>query len=398
MPMRDDDAERRLGPPVLPRYGSAALSDILPSAAAVLGVPGFTNVLGLPAARKICVLLVDGLGWDLLRRAARHAPFLSALAASSQPITVGFPSTTATSVTSLGTGQPPGLHGVLGYQVMVPHTGRLMNSLSWDPEVDPLRWQPHPTVFERAALHGTAVFQVAPGSFQQTGLTRAATRGARYVPAETAGDLVAGVARSARHNHESLIYTYYADLDKTGHLRGCGSEAWSHQLTVVDRLVEQLTGVLPDDGLLVVTGDHGMVDVLEQNRIDIDAQPDLRRGVALLGGEPRMRYLYTVPGAAEDVLAAWQATLGERAWVVPREKAVAEGWFGPEVSPATLLRIGNVIAAARADISMVAPADEPKETSLFGHHGSLTADEQLVPLLMVGRDGLAVGRSSEGAA
>jgi hypothetical protein len=375
-----------IGGPVLPRYGKAALSDLMSSAAAVLGVPGFTNVLGLPEARSVCVLLVDGLGWNLLRRSIAKAPFLASLTPGAQPITAGFPSTTATSVTSLGTGLPSGEHGVLGYKVAIPHAAKLMNSLTWDPEVDPLRWQPHPTVFERLAIHGTPAFQVSPGSFQQTGLTRAGMRGARYVPAETAGDVVAGVARSARHGGGSLVYAYYADLDKTGHLRGCRSAAWEYQLAVTDRFVEQIAGALPEGGVLVVTGDHGMVDVPAAGRLDVEADPRLTAGIRLIGGEPRMRYLYTEPGAEADVLAAWQELAPAHAWVVPRQQAIDEGWFGPTVLAGMVPRIGDVIAAARGDATLVLPAAEPRETELIGHHGSLTEDEQLVPLLIAGGD------------
>lgn len=370
-------------PPVIPRYGAGALSDVLPSAAAALGVPGFADVLGLPPARQVCVLLIDGFGWNLLRREGAHAPFLATVARDARPITAGFPSTTATSLTSLGTGQPPGQHGVLGYQVAIPGAGRLLNSLRWDPEIDPLSWQPQSTVFERMAAHGSGAFQVSPGVFAGSGLTVAGLRGARYVDAETAGDLIAGVETSLRHDRESLVYAYHAELDKTGHLRGCGSAAWQHQFAVTDRLVERLAEVLPADGLLLVTGDHGMIDVPPERRIDADDEPALRAGVALLGGEPRARHVYTEPGAAADVLANWRGVLGERAWVVSRQEAVDAGWFGPVVSPQLLPRIGDVIAAARENYGVVATVAEPSTSRLIGHHGSLTADEQLVPLLVV---------------
>ncbi|MDQ1659522.1 MAG: hypothetical protein QOD41_4605, partial [Cryptosporangiaceae bacterium] len=329
---------------ILPRYGEASLSELLPSAAAVLGVPGFENVLGLPDAATVCVLLVDGFGWNLLRRSAGVAPYLATLMPAARPLTAGFPSTTATSVTSIGTGLPPGEHGVLGYQFRIPHTDRLMHALNWDPQIDPLRWQSRPTVFERLAVHGTAGYQVAPGSFQESGLTRAGLRGARYVAAETPGDLVAGVAKAARHTGGSLIYTYYADLDKTGHLRGCESPAWEHQLAMTDRFVEQLIGVLPDESILVITGDHGMVDVTPDAQVDIDVIPPLTDGVTLIGGEPRMRYVYAKPGAEAEVLDAWRGVLGERAWVASREQAADEGWFGPHVPAAMLPRIGDVVA------------------------------------------------------
>jgi len=43
--------------------------------------------------------------------------------AASGTLTAGFPSTTVTSLGSLGTGLPPSAHGMLGYQVAIPGTG-----------------------------------------------------------------------------------------------------------------------------------------------------------------------------------------------------------------------------------------------------------------------------------
>ena len=126
-----------------------------------------------------------------------------------------------------------------------------------------------------------------------------------------------------------------------------------------------------------------MVDVAAEDRIDVDALPQLRQGVALLGGEPRARHVYAEPGAAGDVLAAWRETLGARAWVVSRDEAVAEGWFGPVLDRLTA-RIGDVIAAPAGPWAIVASKAEPRESALIGLHGSLTPADQLVPLLTLG--------------
>ncbi len=379
--------------PELPAYGRGSLCEVLPSAAAVLGVPGYENVLELPAATRVCVLLLDGLGADLLTRAAAaYAPLLGPLAARSPTITVSFPTTTATSLASLGTGVPPGVHGMLGYQLAVPGAGYLLNALRWDARIDPREWQPQPTVLEAVVRHGHEAYHVAPGSFRESGLTLAALRGPRYVPAETAGDLVAGIASAAAGSPGSLTLGYHADLDKTGHLRGGTSAAWKHQLAIADRLVEQVIRVLPEDALLVVTGDHGMVDVPLRGRCDADVHPDLRTGVALLGGEARTRYVYTEPGAAPDVLDTWRAVLGGQAWVVGRDEAIEAGWFGPRVADAMRARIGDVVAAcATPTAAVVASHTAPGEATMVGMHGSLTAAELRVPLVLAsGTGGRAV--------
>jgi hypothetical protein len=366
--------------PALPDYGQSSLADLALSVLAALGVPGEPNVLRLPYADRVCLLVVDGLGWELLREHPAAAPFLSELAMSGRPLTAGFPATTSVSMASLGTGRPPGQHGMLGYQVAVPGEGRLLNALHWDSRVDPVAWQPGSTIFERAVADGIAAQRVGHSGFQQTGLFLATMRGADYVSANTFGALVAESAAVLRRSDRALTMVYHGELDATGHVFGCSSDAWRYHLGHVDKLAEQLASALPPGTAMYVTADHGMVDVAAQDRVDADTVPGMRDGVALLGGEPRARHVYTVPGAAADVLATWREVLGHRAWVVSRDEAIAEGWFGP-VAPWLAPRIGDVVAAPAGPYAVVATKTDSRQSALIGMHGSLTPADQLVPLL-----------------
>jgi Type I phosphodiesterase / nucleotide pyrophosphatase len=366
--------------PLLPGYGESSLADLSESLLASLGVPGARNPLGLAPVSRACLLVVDGLGWELLRTHAAAAPFLAGLMEAGCWLTAGFPATTVTSLGSLGTARPPGQHGLLGYQVRVPATGQLLNALRWDKAVDPVGWQPGPTIFERAAQAGIGAFRIASGAFRLSGLSVAAMRGADYRAAGTPGALVARTASALTEGRRALAMVYTGDLDATGHACGCGSAAWRFQLGHVDRLAEQLAGALPAGAALYVTADHGMVDIPPSQRTDADTLPQLRAGVAVLGGEGRARHVYARPGAAADVLAAWQATLGDTAWTTSRDEAIDQGWFGA-VDSRTVARIGDVIAAARGASAVVATQTEPRESALVGMHGSLTPADQRVPLL-----------------
>ncbi len=366
--------------PTLPRYAESCLDAFSTSMLASLGVPGEPNPLRLAPAERVCMLLIDGLGWDLLSAHPAAAPFLSELAMTAAPLTAGFPATTVTSLATLGTGRPPGQHGLLGYQVAIPGSGRLLNALRWDDRVDPVRWQPGSTIFERAAGAGVRVYRVAPAAFRKSGLSLAAMRGAGYLAADTIGALISRTASALAEAPPALASVYYGDLDSTGHALGCGSDAWQYELAHVDKLAEQLAAALPHGTVLHVTADHGMVDVSPGERVDVDALPQLREGVALLGGEPRARHVYCQPGAADDVQAAWSEVLGDRFWVTSREQAVADGWFGP-VDDLFAARIGDVLAAPSGPSAIVATKAEPRESALIGLHGSLTQSDQFVPLL-----------------
>jgi predicted AlkP superfamily pyrophosphatase or phosphodiesterase len=377
-------------PPAGPliRYGSASLSDVMPSALAALGAPNEPNPLQLDETDCVVVFLVDGLGWNLLDRYADCAPFLAG--GSRTQLTVGFPTTTAASIASLGTGLPSGQHGLTGYTSRVEGVAEPINWLSWrgvssgrdlSETVDATVVQPQPTAFQRAQATGIAASVVSAASFRGSGLTTAALRGGTYRPVLTAADTIATVVAAAAGPRPALIYCYIPDLDLIGHVRGTHSEAWAIQLALIDRVVETLAVRLPSGARLLVTGDHGMVDVASESKIDYDAEPELSADVEMLSGESRMRYLHVSPGRIDDVRARWADRLGERIELIDRDDAIAHGWFGPVVTPAAYGRIGDLIALPRGDAAVVRAKVEPSVSALVGQHGGLTADELLVPLV-----------------
>lgn len=368
---------------------NGTLADVLPGVAAALGTPvqrpdHATDPLGLTdalaGARRVIVLLVDGLGADLVRAHADLAPTLAGLATPAGDLTAPFPSTTPVSLTTLGTGLPPGSHGVLGFVTAVPGQDRTLTHVNWSDDPDPDTWQPRHTVFEQLAADDVAVTAVGPHLYARSGLTRAAYRGAHYSGAVGPGDLTALLLGALTRGPRALAYGYVAELDLTGHVRGVDSANWRAQLALVDRIVEQLLAGLPDDAALLVTADHGMLDVPAATRIDIDAEPDLAEGIRLLAGEPRARYVHAADGAQADLLARWRTVLGERAWVVGRDEAIEAGLFGA-VDPAHQARIGDVVALARGTWAITATRQEPVPSRLAAYHGSLTATELAIPLL-----------------
>jgi predicted AlkP superfamily pyrophosphatase or phosphodiesterase len=378
-----------LGAP-LPRYGTGSLADLLPAIVAGQGLSGPGTAMELAPADRACVFLIDGLGWELLRAHPDEAPFLTSLLDTSfngtgRPLTAGFPSTTATSLASVGTGLPPGAHGLAGYTCENPATGALMNQLRWQPWTDPHAWQPYPTVFQLADAAGIHTCQVSAPHFQQTPLTKIALSGGTFHGRLSGEERVDLAAAQLAAGDRSLVYTYYAEVDGKGHRYGVDSDAWRGQLMYVDRLAQRLAEQLPPRSALYVTADHGMIDIPfdPDSRIDFDEDWELRAGVRLLGGEGRARHLYAHPGAAGDVLAVWREVVGEQMWVASREEAIAAGWFGPHVDDRVRGRIGDVVAAAHADMVIIASEREPRESEMVGMHGSMTAVEQLVPLLEV---------------
>ncbi|NKY85071.1 alkaline phosphatase family protein [Nocardia veterana] len=370
------------------------LADVLPSVAASFGM-AVDNSLGLVPRRDVVVLLIDGLGAELLARNRAVAPTLSAHVATT--LIAGFPATTAASIASLAIGAPCATHGIIGYSFAVPAPGgpRLLNALRWrtDSATGPDARGDHPpeTVqrstsrLEDLAAHGVAVHYVIPEYQRSSGLTRAVFRTAGTVhPAADLEQVRAGILAVAQHpDAESrFAYAYFADLDAAGHLHGPESPQWLAVLADIDAAVADLLTDLPSTCTLLITGDHGMIRAGEV--VDLDARGDLHRNVRMIAGEARVRHVHLDnPAALDDVLAVWRAELATHARVVPREQALDEHWFGPTApAPDIAARVGDLIAVAEGRSVLVCPEREPLESTLVGHHGAWTPDEQLVPLVV----------------
>jgi hypothetical protein len=370
-----------------PAYGSGSLSDVLPSALAVLGVPGGSDRLGFAAGpladvRRFVVLLLDGFGFHLLSQASQASSTVEAIHHGGLgllgSITATVPSSTPISLASLSTGTHPGDHGIIGFNVRVPETGAILTHIRWDDTPDPETWQPQVSCFELAAADGVACAIVSNSDFRDTGLTRAIYRGADWIPASTPDEVAGGSAVALGRGSRSLVYAYLPDVDTAGHFHGVGSPKW---LDAVARVAEAIDGILtdlPSDAALVVTADHGMVNVTR--RIRLDRSPELMEGVEAVAGDGRIRYVHTVPGAIEDVAAAWRARVDGRADILTRDQAIDLGWFGP-VPERHRARVGDLVVVCRETLAIVgAPGEPPHVARLIGQHGGLTAAEMAVPL------------------
>ena len=355
----------------------------MPSLFAGLGVAGTHDSLNLghsPHQREV-LFLIDGLGADLIAQFAHYAPNISAMK-SVQTITTAFPSTTATSLATLTTGELPGTHGMLGYTVRVPRSGgRILNALKWDERVDPTIWQPIPTLFERASSAGIQVSHVAAKRYADTGFTRAVFRGAHYRGANITDDLI-GETKRALEKSPAFVYLYVADVDAAGHSDGVGSDKWLAALSNVDAMVYRLQNELPQGTRLWLSADHGMINA--QQKIVIGVDNKLSTNIATIAGEPRARHLYLEnfsPSAQNDAISLWEESLSGAVVMHTRESAIRAGLFGAQVSDDAADRIGDIIAIAQGSTVLIDPEREKLESAMVGHHGGDSATESSVPLL-----------------
>lgn len=340
-----------------------------------------------PFARSAILVLVDGLGRGNLTARAGHARFLMSRLAKKDVARTVFPSTTASAVTSLLTGVDVGIHGIVGYRARVPGTRHAPNQLKgWETDgLDPLTWQRARPLMEREAAAGKPCFFVSKREYERSGFTRAIARGAQFVAAATPEDRLDVARQLAAEHPGALVYAYLPELDSIGHTRGWESEQWIAGLERLDAALRRLHESVGDGTGVVVTADHGMVDVPPERHVLLREGDELLDEVELVAGEPRLLQLYAGPGAAERVADRWRRSEQSRSWVMTRDEAVAAGLYGPVVDPAVLPRIGDVLIAARGTVAYYDDRlDDKKAQRMIGQHGSLTDQERVVPLIRLG--------------
>jgi predicted AlkP superfamily pyrophosphatase or phosphodiesterase len=321
------------------------------------------------------------MGMNALKLVGSTLPIFQQLKHQTQ-LSATFPSTTSSSLTSLGTGRHVGSHGMVGYTMRVPHSGspeRLLNALKWDERVDPHMWQSQKTLFERGSEHGLKVSHVAAKRYEDTGFTRAALRGANYRGVNVIDDMVRETCLALRDSG-SFAYVYINDVDDASHREGLGSEKFHSAMARAAELITKLVENLPKGSRIWITADHGMI-----NRDDfcvLGKGNDLLQNVSLLGGEPRVRYLYLRPRTIEETRSQWQDYLGDKITIYSREEAINRELFGPYVEERNIERIGDLIVIANHNFILVEPDREELQLAMVGHHGGVTAAETEIPLLM----------------
>ena len=356
------------------------LSDLTNSIFNTLSVTNTSDTLSLGQSKmRECLILIDGLGQDAVDKYGDQFEIFSDIKQVNN-LSANFPSTTATSLSTLGTGVLPGVHGMLGYTVRVPRSdNRLLNALKWDERVDPVMWQKVPTLFERASKDGVAVTHVAAKRYEGSGFTQAALRGAKYVGANGIDEMVLAVS-TALKPQPSFVYTYLNTLDSAGHSDGVGSDKWLTALQQVCEFISKVKVSVPAGSRVWITSDHGMVNSTSQ--IILGQDNDLLDNVTLIGGEPRARHIYIKQGAENETIALWQEQLSGKAQVLSKQDAITSGLFGEVVSEDSFERMGDLIAIALDDLILIDPARVREESSMVGHHGGVTKTEVAIPLLL----------------
>jgi hypothetical protein len=358
--------------PVIPDYRGACVVNLVPALLAHREIGRGWLPDSVLDARAVVLLVLDGLGALQLESRRALAPNMAGM--DENRLTTVAPSTTAAALASISTGMAPGEHGIVGYRVWVG--GEVVNMLRWTSSLGDASDRVSPIDVQPAEpFLGEAPPAVSPMAFQRTSFTEAHLRGCDYrgyaLPSSMAVEI-----REALDAGAPFVYAYYDGIDKVAHITGLGAH-YDAELAHVDHLVAGVVDILPSGVALVVTSDHGQVQVGDA------IEPISSEALAMtshVSGEARFVWLHAPAGRAAAVLDAATAAHRHHAWVGPLDQVLDEKWLG-EVSSSARARLGDVAVVARDAVAIVDPnAPGPQ---LQSRHGSMTAEEMYVPLLSV---------------
>ncbi len=358
--------------PVLPAYDAGCVTNIVPALLSAVHETWMPEAVR--GARCVVLLVLDGLGADILRERAYELPTLSGLGGGS--ITTVLPATTSAALTSITTGTAPARHGIVGYRTFLDE--RVLNVLRWQFEGERTK-PPIPIEVQRqSAFRGRAIPVTTKSEFRNSGFSNVHLGAGPFHGWKTTSALVEHCRRLSVESDASLIYAYYPGVDEIAHEFGLHDGYFDAELRAVDQLVQRLLAALPHDCALLVTADHGQMHIEADNWIDtMEIAPLLRNQ----SGDARFRHLHSRAGAAKELLGECERRYSDVAWIKSRKSLLADGWLGPDAPglSAAGARVGDVVLVPYAPIGFIDPA-LPNERRLRSAHGAATAAEMMVPL------------------
>ena len=346
-------------------------------------ISGKHNRLALPSVKSACVILVDGLGSVNLRNRSGHAPRMLAALNRDGSIQVGFPSTTATSLSSFSTGDRAGKHGMVGYQIYDRVANEQVNLLTGiSTMADASKWQQSKTVSELAKDNAIDCFFVGAAEYENSGFTMATMPAAKYQPGKSIQDRFDAALTILQTKKRALVYVYIPELDMKAHQFGSKSGEWVEKLEELESELARFQTKLPQNVGVLLTADHGIIDVDHENHIYLD-EFDLPELIAV-GGDPRVLYLYFQNPPTKAFASSLQDQLGNRVLVATDEQLVEAGWFG-EVQEFARDRMPDIFLVSIGEVALYhRDFAKPKSLKMVGQHGSISDQELTVPLLRFG--------------
>ncbi len=360
-------------PVALPTRGAALLRDLI-------GEP-----------HHLVLVLVDGLGLNLIERRPAHSTLRRLLAMEIRSV---FPSSTATAMTSLATGEWPARHAVVGWWTHLPALGEAAVLL-------PFQRRSDSRDLGELGIGPEHAFPVAPllGAFRRDTLSilpqetvdspysRYASAGSPrigYASVSDAAEMVFDRVRGARG--PTFTYIYTPRVDAAAHAMGGSSPTLEAELARVEQFVERLAVGLGAGSRLLVTADHGHLDAPTGLRHELHQGSTLGTMQRIPpSGDPRAIYFHLRAGGRSRFRESFDARFGTEFLLLSTDELEEMELLGPGLlSDETRRRVGDSVAISLGASILAMPGITGGDEwlALASHHSGLTPAEMRIPLLV----------------
>ena len=339
----------------------------------------------LATARSLVLLIIDGLGSEYLAHASPGGPLSHNRLCDLRSVC---PATTAAAVTTFFTGQSPASHGLLGWftpfeardEVVLPLLARVRNGRSLPPHDLAMLYRSPPLAARLARdCHVVTARRLVGSAYTRHHAGPATVHGYRSLTG-----LFGLLERLLRADGPPrYIHAYWPELDHLGHERGIGHRRTREHLRDIEvQLGRFLKAVAGAGATVLVTSDHGFVDIAADHALLLNDRPQIMRRLRLpLAGESRLAFVHAKPGERDAVGAELAEFLDGRATIHDGQQFIDAGFLGPgEPHPALAQRVGDFVIAMADGWTLRDRLPGETPFAPVGVHGGLSEAERRVPL------------------
>jgi hypothetical protein len=303
-----------------------------------------------------------------------------------------FFSTTASALTTLATGEWPCRHGITGWwtylpdkdicTVPLPFTDRATEQSLTELGLAAPELFPVPSIWPQLACTATSFL---PGAVATSIYSQYAGGG---TPTQSYEDLPQAVQAVEQHlavaRERSFTYLYLPQYDGLVHRLGTYHEEVFQLIRQIDTLLGDLAARLPESVRMVISADHGLVDVPQERCFWLSETDPLH---ALLrtapSGERAAPIFHVKAGHRADFAREFQGRFADDLALLTSREVEDLQLLGPQKwSPVTRQRMGDFLGIAAKPVQILAATNHDVPHWLAGIHGGLTPDEMYVPLIL----------------
>lgn len=337
-------------------------------------------------SKNMVLFMIDGLGFNFLRE--QEDSFLYEYLKGS--MTSVFPSTTAAAVTSFYTGVAPQQHAVTGWNMKVKEVGSIVKFLPFyarggllplnERGVTPdmlLDEQPLFAKIDRSC------FNIIPSEISSSAYNKLLSENAKVLGYTTLTGFFKQVSTALNNDGKKFVYAYWPSFDTYSHEFGANSEEALEHFKELDKEFRKFVERMPEDTTIIVTSDHGMVDVAPENIVIANEHEELMDMLSdPLCGESRCAYCYVKSSRRKDFVHYMEKNFPQLK-VYKSEELVKKNFFGLfEPNKRFLERIGDYVVLPNKGHAFADVILGEQKDFFFGKHGGVTEDEMLVPLIL----------------